>query len=96
MIVASSDLSHYYSKSYANIIDSRVVENINYFNYDELQSDLEHKRCEACGGGGIVAMLKALKMKNYSHSKVIKHSDSGDITGDEKEVVGYLSAIVYN
>ena len=96
LIVASSDLSHFYSKTYANMIDSRVVESINYFNYDGLQSDLENKLCEACGGGGIVAMLKALKMRNYSHSKVIKHSDSGDITGDDSEVVGYLSAIVYN
>lgn len=96
LIVASSDLSHFYTKSQANIIDSRVIESINYFNYDELQSDLEQKRCEACGGGGIVAMLKALKMNNYEHSKVIKHSDSGDVTGDEREVVGYLSAIVYN
>lgn len=96
LIVASSDLSHFYSKSRANIIDSRVIESINYFKYDELQNDLEQKRCEACGGGGIVAMLKALKMKNYSHSKVIQRSDSGDVTGDEKEVVGYLSAIVYN
>ncbi len=96
LLVASSDLSHFYSKSHANLIDSRVIESINEFHYDELQSDLENKRCEACGGGGIVALLKALKMKNYLHSKVLAHSDSGDVTGDDSEVVGYLSAIVYN
>ena len=96
LVVASSDLSHYYSKSQADIIDSRVVQSINDFNYNELQSDLENKRCEACGGGGIVALLKALKMNNYLHTKVVAHSDSGDITGDDSEVVGYLSAIVYN
>ena len=96
LVVASSDLSHYYSKAQADMVDSRVIQSINEFNYDELQSDLENKRCEACGGGGIVALLKALKMKNYLHSKVLAHSDSGDITGDNSEVVGYLSAIVYN
>lgn len=96
LIVASSDLSHYYSKTKAEMIDSRVIQSINEFDYNELQSDLENKRCEACGGGGIVALLKALKTKNYSHSKVLAHSDSGDVTGDNSEVVGYLSAIVYN
>jgi len=96
LLVASSDLSHFYSKTHANILDSRVVNYINDFNYHELQSDLESKRCEACGGGGIVALLKALKMKNYKNSKVIAHTDSGDVTGDDSEVVGYLSAVIYN
>ena len=52
--------------------------------------------CEACGGGGIVALMKALKMNNYNYSSVVAKSDSGDITGDESEVVGYLSAVIYN
>jgi AmmeMemoRadiSam system protein B len=96
LLIASSDLSHFYTKSHAQILDSRIVACINEFKYEQLQQDLEGKRCEACGGGGIVALLKALKMKNYSHSKVIAHTDSGDITGDNSEVVGYLSAVVYN
>lgn len=96
LLVASSDLSHFYSKSRANHLDTKVIDHINDFKYDELQSDLESKRCEACGGGGIVALLKALKMKDYKNSKVIAHTDSGDITGDDSEVVGYLSAVVYN
>ncbi len=96
LLVASSDLSHFYSKSQARIIDSRVVQHINEFNFDELQNDLEGKRCEACGGGGIVALLRSLKMNNFTNSKVVAHSDSGDITGDDSEVVGYLSAVVYN
>jgi len=96
LLVASSDLSHFYTKSHAEILDSRIARHINDFNFDELQSDLEVKRCEACGGGGIVALLKALKMKNINNSKVLATSDSGDITNDDSEVVGYLSAVVYN
>jgi MEMO1 family protein len=96
LLVASSDLSHFYTKSHAKRIDSRIAKHINEFNYDELQNDLDGKRCEACGGGGIVALLRALKINNFASSKVIVQSDSGDITGDDSEVVGYLSAIVYN
>lgn len=96
LIVASSDLSHFYSKSYANVLDSRVANRINEFNYDELQNDIDEKRCEACGGGGIVALLKALKLNNFTNAKVVAQSDSGSVTGDDSEVVGYLSAIIYN
>lgn len=96
LIVASSDLSHFYSKSHANSIDSRIVNYIDKFEFDQLQNDLEVKNCEACGGGGIVALLKALKMNGYLKSKVLSHTDSSDVTGDESEVVGYLSAIIFN
>ena len=77
-------------------MDSRVANDINEFKYEKLQSDLDGKRCEACGGGGIVALLRALKKKEFKNAKVIAQSDSGDITGDDSEVVGYLSAVVYN
>ncbi len=96
LIVASSDLSHFYPREKAEILDSRVEQHINDFDYEGLQSDLERKACEACGGGGIVSMMEALKLKNFSHAKVLNRTDSGDVTGDTSEVVGYLSAVVYN
>lgn len=96
LLIASSDLSHFYTKSQASAMDSRVVKHINNFDFENLQTDLETRRCEACGGGGIVAILKALSKKGYTKSKVVAQSDSGDVTGDDSEVVGYLSAIVYN
>ena len=95
LIVASSDMSHFYSKMDANKLDSVVEERINNFDFNSLQSDLDKKKTEACGGGPIVAMMKAASLRNKNHSTVIHRSDSGDITGDTKEVVGYLSAIVY-
>ena len=40
--------------------------------------------------------MKALKSIDYHGSKVVAHADSGDVTGDHEEVVGYLSAVIYN
>jgi len=96
LLIASSDLSHFYTRDQALILDNRVAESINGYKYEQLQSDLENKRCEACGGGGIVAIMKALNLRNYSRAKVIAHTDSGEVTGDNSEVVGYLSAVIYN
>ena len=95
LIVASSDMSHFQSKLEADELDSVVEKRINSFDYESLQSDLDKKKTEACGGGPIVTMMKVASLRNKNHSLVIHRSDSGDVTGDTKEVVGYLSAIVY-
>jgi MEMO1 family protein len=96
LLVASSDLSHFYNRHKARIKDGLIVEHINKYEFNELQNDLEKKNCEACGGGTIVSAMKALKNKNFVHSKVLMQTDSGDVTGDTSEVVGYLSALIYN
>ncbi len=95
LLVASSDLSHFYSKAHAKVLDQVVINHINEYKFDELQEDLEKQRCEACGGGAIVAIMRALNEKNISNSKVLAYTDSGEMTGDNSEVVGYLSAVIY-
>ena len=96
IIVASSDLSHFYTRPHADKLDSRVEKHINNFDYDELQQDLKSKTCEACGGGPIVAMMKSLNKIGLEKSKVLYRTDSGEVTRDFSEVVGYLSAVIYN
>jgi MEMO1 family protein len=96
LIVASSDLSHFYSRDIANNLDSLVEKRINDYDYEGLYQDLEHKRCEACGGGPIVAMMKSIELINKNKSIVLNRSDSGDTTNNTDEVVGYLSAAIYS
>ena len=95
LVVASSDMSHFYDSSEANRLDSVVEQRINEFDFEQLLKDLDDHECEACGGGPIAAMMKAASLKNINKSLVINRSDSGDITGDKSEVVGYLSAVIY-
>lgn len=95
LIVASSDLSHFHDTETADRLDSIVEKRINDFDYDNLQKDLDNHNCEACGGGPIVAMMKAASLLNIDRSEVLKRTDSGDVTGDKSEVVGYLSAVIY-
>jgi len=95
LIVASSDLSHYHEKAAANKLDSKVAERINAFDFEGLLDDLEIRVCEACGGGPITALMSALKKRGKENVRVVRRSDSGDVSGDDKQVVGYLSAVVY-
>jgi AmmeMemoRadiSam system protein B len=95
-IVASSDLSHFHSKKNAYELDSIVAKHIKDFNYEKLQNDLDGRRCEACGGGPIVVLMKAAALLNKKKSVLLNRSDSGDVSGDNSEVVGYLSAAIYS
>jgi AmmeMemoRadiSam system protein B len=95
LIVASSDLSHFHSKKEADYLDSMVERRITEFDYQGLQEDLEFHRCEACGGGPIVSLMRAADLLNRKKSVVLHRSDSGDVSGDKDEVVGYLSAMIY-
>ena len=96
LVVASSDMSHFYSSEEADRLDSVVEKRINDFDFEHLLKDLDDHKCEACGGGPIAAMMKAASLKNINKSFVINRSDSGDVTGDKSEVVGYLSAVIYS
>ncbi|MGE5353287.1 MAG: AmmeMemoRadiSam system protein B [Acidobacteriota bacterium] len=95
LIVASSDLSHFHSKMEADRLDSIVEKRIRQFDYKTLLRDLHNNNCEACGGGPIVAAMRTADLLNVRNVKVLNRSDSGDVTGDNSEVVGYLSAVIY-
>lgn len=95
LLVASSDLSHFYPRHIADVLDGKVADSILNYTPQLLQNDLEKRVCEACGGGPIVAVMKALEKLSGRKIKLLHRSDSGDVTGDMEEVVGYLSAVIY-
>ncbi|MCK6606443.1 MAG: AmmeMemoRadiSam system protein B [Ignavibacteriaceae bacterium] len=96
LLVASSDLSHFYPRSIARKLDSIVAEDINLNDPAKLLDDIMSQRCQACGGGLIVTMMNVLNAKKENKSRVLHLTDSGEATGDLSEVVGYLSSIHYN
>ncbi len=95
IIIASSDLSHFYSKSKASELDNKIVNRINNFEYPELYNDLVSQKSYACGGGGIVALMETADIIGHNKAEVLSHTDSGDVTNDDSSVVGYLSAVIY-
>jgi AmmeMemoRadiSam system protein B len=95
VLVASTDLSHYHSSRVAEAMDSVMIEDVKRFDEDQLMTDLESGTTEACGGGPTVAVMAALKVLGARHMEVVHHCNSGDITGDTRSVVGYLSAVAW-
>ena len=94
LVVASSDLSHYYDYDTANELDRVCTADVSALDPDKLIEDLESRRCEACGGGPISSLLFAARMKGGMEGSILYHCNSGDTTGDKSGVVGYLSAVI--
>jgi AmmeMemoRadiSam system protein B len=93
LLVASSDLSHYHPASVANRLDARVVDDVSRLDPDSLMSRLEESHEHACGGGPMVAVMKAAQALGATRATVLRYADSGDVAeGDKSRVVGYLAA----
>jgi hypothetical protein len=92
-ILASSDLSHYYSYDDAIKIDERFIHYLQGFDPEALHQALESGECEACGGGPVVAAMIAAKTLGADAADILKYQNSGDVSGDRSTVVGYLAAM---
>jgi hypothetical protein len=95
LLVASTDLSHYYPASVARGLDAAVIADLERFDPESLMDDLEAGKGEACGGGPVIAVMAALKLLGARTMEVVHHCTSGDITGDTSSVVGYVAAVAY-
>lgn len=47
-----------------------------------------------CGYGSATAMLVACKILGATKAELIKYSNSGDVSGDYDQVVGYAGIVV--
>ena len=93
LLVASTDLSHFLSRQQAKGLDAVVMDDVGKFDAPGLMEDLEKGTAEACGGGPTVAVMTALKILGARAMRVAQYATSGDVTGDDRRVVGYMSAI---
>jgi AmmeMemoRadiSam system protein B len=93
VLVASSDLSHYQPATKANQMDAVVVDQVRGYDPESLMARLETRENVACGGGPVVAVMKASRALGADRATVLKYGDSGDAgEHDKSHVVGYLSA----
>lgn len=85
-VVISTDLSHYYDIEKAKKLDNICLDAVLRLDPQEL-----HQGCEACGKIGVEAMLIAAKERGLK-PVLLDYRTSADASGDESQVVGYMSA----
>lgn len=95
ILIASSDLSHYFNQRTANRMDNEIIKRIEAFDPEAVLDADENGVGQACGVGAIASVLWAAKEQGAKTAKVMSYATSGDVTGDYDGVVGYVSVVLY-
>jgi len=88
LVVASSDLSHYYPYEVANELDKYCTEAIPDLDFSKMNY------CQACGKIPILTLMYIAKKKGW-YGYLLEYKNSGDTAGDKERVVGYASIGFY-
>jgi AmmeMemoRadiSam system protein B len=95
LLVASTDLSHFYPYRRAVQLDQVTLGYIDSFDPEGLAQALSARRTEACGGGPVIAVMLAAQALGANRGRVLHYANSGDVTGDHSQVVGYVAGALY-
>jgi AmmeMemoRadiSam system protein B len=94
LIVASSDMTHYESARAAKEKDEKAIRHILNLDPEGLYRTVRDLGITMCGFGPAVAMLTACKHLGATKAELIKYTNSGDVSGDFDQVVGYAGIVI--
>jgi AmmeMemoRadiSam system protein B len=94
VMVASTDLSHFYNQQTALNYDRAMLDAIESFDPEAAFALERAGRAFACGLGAFTAVMWASRELGADRVQVLRHATSGNITGDYSSVVGYGAAAI--
>jgi len=94
VLVASTDLSHFYDQATANILDAEMLKRFGSFDPESIFEAEQTGKAFACGHAAVAAVLWACRELGANKVQVLQHATSGDVTGDYSSVVGYGAAVI--
>jgi MEMO1 family protein len=100
LIVASTDLSHYFDARTAAALDARVHDRVAAFDPEGLIAlageypEHERGRYVGCGIGPAISVMLAARALGARDARVLKYAHSGEVSGDYDGVVGYMAAAI--
>ncbi len=94
LLVASTDLSHFYDQATARQLDSEMLRRFESFDPNAIFEAEYTGKGYACGHAAVAAVLWAARALGADRVQVLHYATSGDVTGDFHQVVGYGAAVV--
>ncbi len=88
LLIASSDLSHYYDYNTAKKLDEETIKSIIELNLNDLATK------EACSLEALIVLLMVAKKLKWK-PKFLGYMNSGDVSENKYSVVGYASIVFY-
>jgi MEMO1 family protein len=95
VIIASSDMTHYEPRVSASAKDRKAIEKMLSLDAEGLIETVEYDNISMCGYVPAAIMIVAAKLLGAKNAELVRYCDSGDVTGETNEVVGYAGMVVY-
>jgi MEMO1 family protein len=95
LLVASSDLSHFYPDSTARGLDGEMMRRIEGFDPAAVMQAEHEEAGFACGRAAIASVMWAAKAMGADRVTTLAYANSGETTGDFSSVVGYGAAAIW-
>ena len=94
LIVASSDMTHYESAVSARLKDEIALERALALDGKGLLEVCRSRRITMCGVVPATVMIEAVLKMGAAKAELVAYGNSGDVTGDNGQVVGYAAVAV--
>lgn len=94
LLVASSDLSHFYPQPAAERLDAEFLHQVLAFDPEGVLRIEEEGKGFACGRGAVAAVLWAAQELGAVRVQQLSYATSGTVTGEYDRVVGYAALVV--
>lgn len=94
ILVASTDLSHFYGQSTAEMLDHEMLKRFESFEPSSIFEAERTGKGFACGHAAVAAVMWAAQGLGAAKVQILKHATSGNVTGDYSSVVGYGAAVI--
>lgn len=95
LIIASSDMTHYESADSALHKDGLALEKVLAFDAKGLLDICRSQHITMCGVAPSAVMIEATRELGASEAELVAYGNSGDVTGDNQQVVGYAAVSVW-
>jgi hypothetical protein len=93
LIVASSDFTHYQPHAVAEAADREAIDRILALDAPGFRELCRSKQLSICGTGAIEILMTTAQQLRLSAGRLVTYATSGEITGDNRSVVGYASIL---
>lgn len=94
LLVASSDMTHYEPGDIARRKDTLALDQVLALDPVGLYETVRGNRISMCGVLPTVVMLRAALALGATRAELVAYANSGDVTGDQREVVGYAGVVI--
>ena len=91
LLIASTDMSHYIPAERAKVLDKMALDRVVQIDGPGLYNVVVQQEISMCGFIPTTCVLEALSALGGVEAELLKYGNSGEVTGDRDDVVGYAS-----